>query len=167
MVTNTKMCRYFDAIDYPDRRRVANVFFSEIVSLVNAKGLTYRSLRVRPEHVADGLRAVDRGEISTNQLREIFRLIVKDNLTIPMAEILGMFGFKQLDDPQEVGRIVRELLEESRGFILANRNNHKRIFGYLLGRIVKESGNKVNPQLAAKLVNQGLNELLSSEEGEA
>lgn len=164
LVTNNKMCRYFDSIVYQDRKRLANIFFSEIVSIVNAKKLTFKALKIRPEHISDGLKAVDKGDISTNQLRDIFKLIEREGIKDPMTEILDRFGFRQLDNPDEVVVIVDKLFEENKDFLLTNRDNHKRIFGFLLGKIMQQSGNKVNPQLAAKIVNQRINQLFNKED---
>jgi len=71
-------------------------------------------------------------------------------------EIIEAKGLKQVSDPEEVKKIVLEVLQENADQVKDYLSGNERVFGFLVGQVMKKSSGKANP----KLVNVAIKELL-------
>lgn len=153
------MYKFFNEIQYPDRKRLANIFFGEIVSMVHANRITFKKLRITPKQIGEAISMVDNNHISSNQLKELFKIIEDRGLQESVTQICERFNIKQVNDETYVEELVEEFFQKHKEFLQKNKANHKRIFSFLLGEILKVTNNTISPQAVAKRVNKKINEL--------
>lgn len=159
LLSDNQMYKFFNEIQYPDRKRLANIFFGEIVSMVHANRITFKKLRITPKQIGEAISMVDDNHISSNQLKELFKIIEDRGLQESVTQICERFNIKQVNDETYVEELVEEFFQKHKEFLQKNKANHKRIFSFLLGEILKVTNNTISPQAVAKRVNKKINEL--------
>jgi aspartyl-tRNA(Asn)/glutamyl-tRNA(Gln) amidotransferase subunit B len=104
--------------------------------------------------IADVVRLVHDGDISALAGKEVLAEIRVSGRTA--EEIVEEKGLKQVSDASELGAIVDEVLAENPGPVEQLRGGKTGILGFLVGQVMKKTGNSANPQVAQDLLRERL-----------
>jgi aspartyl-tRNA(Asn)/glutamyl-tRNA(Gln) amidotransferase subunit B len=111
-------------------------------------------LKIKPEHIAELIRLVDRGEISIKTAKEIFPEMFRTG-KMPI-QIVEERGLKQLSDEHAVVEIARKVLEENPHVVSQYKSGKTNVISFFVGQVMKQTKGTANP----KLVNDVLRRLL-------
>lgn len=128
----------------------ANWVLGEFTRLLNEGGLTARESLVSPEDLAELLQILESGKINNNQAKEVFAEMFSTGAAAP--KIIAEKGYEQISDPDEIARIIDDVIEENSKQVEAYRAGNAKLFGFFVGQVMKASGGKANP----KIVNEQL-----------
>jgi aspartyl-tRNA(Asn)/glutamyl-tRNA(Gln) amidotransferase subunit B len=128
----------------------ANWVLGEFTRLLNEGGLTARESLVSPEDLAELLQILESGKINNNQAKEVFAEMFASGAAAP--KIIAEKGYEQISDPDEIARIIDDVIEENSKQVEAYRAGNAKLFGFFVGQVMKASGGKANP----KIVNEQL-----------
>ena len=151
LMSNLYQANYFDLIDVKDKVKLSKIFFAEVVSLANSKGVAVKELNINPNELAKAINYSIEGKISSKQLKELITKIVDFNKT---DEIIEKFGMKQISSEKELLPIIEKVIDKLKDQIEANKDRPERISKIILGNVMKETGGKANPQVTSKLVSK-------------
>ena len=152
-MVNPSYAVFFERVlgEYDSPRRLANWFFSEILSHVSGD---LGSIHIEPGDFAGFLRKIDSGEISGKIGKSVIRKAFGEKRGL--LEIIESDGLRRISDPGEVKDLVRSVLEENGALVESYRGGNRKLFGFLVGKVMQASGGKADPAL----VNRCLTELL-------
>ena len=100
----------------------------------------------RTAGTGEGVESADSPFNDQCALRPVDELIVQER------------GFTQVSDSKEIETLIKSVLSDQEANVEAYKNGNNKVFGFLVGQILKASGGKANPVL----VNQILTQLLKS-----
>ena len=169
----------YDAELLTSRRDVADYFESAVKVHANAKALSnwiigdlFRVLKERnlddqldienwpvpAPHLAELVGLIDQGKISGKIAKTVFETMLKSGKS--PRQIVSEKSLEQVSDAGSIDAAIDRVLAANGKQVEQFRAGNEKIFGYLVGQIMKATQGKANPQL----VNRALRAKLAPEE---
>jgi aspartyl-tRNA(Asn)/glutamyl-tRNA(Gln) amidotransferase subunit B len=137
-----------------DPRAVANWITGDLAGLLNEARVTLSASRVEPRHVADIVRLVSDGTISTAAGKQVLAEAFASGK--PAQQIIEEKGLAQISDETALGTVVDEVIAENPGPSEQFRAGKEGVIGYLVGQVMKKTKGAANPQEAQRLLRDRL-----------
>lgn len=125
----------------------------ELMAVLNKENISFKDNPCSPVHLAEMIEMVSKGEISSKQAKVVFEEIMKGKDPKKVVEEKGM---KQISDPNEILKLVTQVLDANEQAILDFKNGKGRAAGALVGQVMKLSKGQANPKLANQILNEEL-----------
>lgn len=109
---------------------------------------------VQPDNLAAMVALIDQGKISGKIAKTVFEAMV-DSGRSPQ-EIIAKKGLEQVSDPTSIEKIIDEVLVAYPKQVADYHAGNQKIFGFLVGQIMKASQGKANPQKANEILRRKL-----------
>lgn len=109
---------------------------------------------VTPAHLADMLMMVEKGTISGKIAKTVFEDMVLSG-KMPQA-IVAEKGLVQVSDSAALEQAIQEVLDAQADKVADYRSGNEKIFGFLMGQIMKATKGKANPQMVNDLLKKKL-----------
>ena len=110
---------------------------------------------VSPPALAGLIALVERGVISNSTGKQVFEKMWATGRTA--EEIVQADGLAQIGDESALAAVVAEVVAGHPGEVEQIRAGKNSVFGFLVGQVMKRTGGKANPKLAAELVRRAVN----------
>jgi len=137
-------------------RAAANWVRNEVLRVLNEEKIEIASYRVTPAMLADLIRLLDSGAIGGKAAKEVFEDMSATGDSA--ARIVERKGLAQVSDPAVIRDAARRVLDAHAATVEQYRAGTTKVFGFLVGQLMKEMRGKANADLA----NSILKELLES-----
>ena len=111
---------------------------------------------VPPEHLAAMVRMIDEGKISGKIAKGLFEEMLERRET--PEKIVREKGLEQVTDASDIERAIAEVLAAHSQQVSDYRAGNEKIFGFLVGQVMKATQGKANPQM----VNEALKKKLEA-----
>ncbi|MFW6022383.1 MAG: Asp-tRNA(Asn)/Glu-tRNA(Gln) amidotransferase subunit GatB [Halanaerobiaceae bacterium] len=138
--------------EYDDAKAISNWIMGEFLRLVNEEGIEVEESKISGKMLADMLKLIDKGEISSKIAKTVFEEMFKTGKD--PETVVEEKGLKQISDEGKLEEIVMKVIEENPEACEDIRNGKDQAIGYLVGQVMKETRGKANPGM----VNQMLRE---------
>lgn len=135
---------------YGNPKKAANWFMVEVLRLVKESGRDYEEVSFCPRHLADLLAVLEKKEISAANARLVFEKIFYED-TEPLSYI-EEHGMKIVEDAGALLEAVQRVLDENPGPLGQLLEGKEKVFGFLVGQIMKELKGQVNPGKAREVL---------------
>jgi aspartyl-tRNA(Asn)/glutamyl-tRNA(Gln) amidotransferase subunit B len=135
----------------------ANWLKSELLRELDAAGTSAGASPVSPEELGALVLAVRDGVISGKQGKDV--LVEMFRTGKGARQVIEEQGLSQVSDPEEIGRIVADVLAANPRQVEAYRAGKEALFAFFIGQVMKATKGKANP----KVVNEVLEEKLKAE----
>lgn len=109
---------------------------------------------VTPAHLAEMLMMVEKGTISGKIAKTVFEDMVASG-KMPQA-IVAEKGLVQVSDSAALEQAIQEVLDAQTDKVADYRSGNEKIFGFLMGQIMKATKGKANPQMVNDLLKKKL-----------
>ncbi|WP_036452300.1 Asp-tRNA(Asn)/Glu-tRNA(Gln) amidotransferase subunit GatB [Mycoplasma buteonis] len=156
LIDDLDLAKFFDAIDYLDKDKLAKVFFAEVVSLANAKGVPAYQLGIQPIYIKQSLELLESEVISGKSLKKLIPLLV--NFEGDIALLLDKHNLKQITDVNLITNMVNEIISNNEALVSEYPNRPERVVKFILGAVMKQTGGQVNPQVSNEITEKALRE---------
>ena len=135
-------------------KAASNWVMGELLRTLKERELTIADTLLAPAQLAGLIGLVEDGTVSSSMAKDVFAKMFDSGRSA--AEIVGSEGLAQIGDEGELLRIVREVLGRHSDAVGQYRAGKQQTFGFLVGQVMKGSGGKANPKLAATLLKREL-----------
>lgn len=139
-----------------DFKTASNWVLSEVLSVINDKKIKITEFNVKPEKLGEMINFIKDGTISGKIAKEIFPIMVNEDKDPEV--IIKEKNLIQITDETEIMRIIESVLINCKMQVESYLNGNEKIFGFLVGQVMKESKGKANPTI----VNEILRNILKS-----
>ncbi|RUM91013.1 MAG: Asp-tRNA(Asn)/Glu-tRNA(Gln) amidotransferase GatCAB subunit B [Thermodesulfatator sp.] len=141
---------------YPKAKKVSNWMMVELLKLLKQQETEIRQCLVTPASMAELLGLVEKGVISDKIAKKVLEQIFQNGGS--PAAIVEKQGLAQVSDEGELQEIVKKILGENPAEVKKYRSGKKKVFGFFVGQVMRETKGKANP----KTVNEILRKILDS-----
>lgn len=141
--------KWFDQLNFNDKGKAAKLFFAEVVSLANEKGLPVSKLSIPANEFDKCLKYIEEGKISGKQAKDIIPLLT-NNETVD--EIISKLGFEQISDPNTLRKMIDEIIKNNLEFINSNKDKRERVEKFIIGLLMKNTKGQANPVVSNKIM---------------
>ena len=131
----------------------SNWIQQDVLRTIKEKKLTVAEFPVHPDGLADLINRVHRGELNTNQGREVLGRMIETG--DPAEIIIEMGGYKMVSDRDQIAAAVDTAIAANPQAIDELKKGKKKpeaVKGFLRGQVMKQTGGKANPALVGELL---------------
>ena len=161
LTANKAMAEYFDsvvkAIDKQDPKLAANWIMGDLSAALNKADLDIEQSPVSAQSLAQLLKRILDSTISGKIAKTVFEAMwAKEGSA---DEIIESKGLKQVTDLGAIEKAIDEVLAQNPEQVAEYRAGKERVFGFLVGQIMKATKGKANPSQLNELLKKKLGSL--------
>jgi aspartyl-tRNA(Asn)/glutamyl-tRNA(Gln) amidotransferase subunit B len=135
-------------------KRVANWVNGEVARLANESGLAPAEWKLTPERLAAVLRLVDAGTIGGPGAKQVVEEVFRTGAE--PEEVVRAKGLAQVSDEGALEGAVDKVLAASPSEVERYRGGNKKLLGFFVGQVMKETRGKGNPAVVNALLKRKL-----------
>ena len=137
-----------------DAKLLSNIMIGDISSLLNKENIEIADSKLSTKNVSELVNLVTEGVISG----KIAKTVLEEtwNSGLSPIEIVESTGLKQIDDDDEIERIIDQIISEHPDQVTAYKGGKDKLFGFFVGQIMKATQGKANPASANKILKDKL-----------
>ncbi len=158
LINHHKVALYFEqciaAARHAKPQAVANWINGTLTGALKQDAITIEQSPVSANALAQILDLLATKKVSNNLAREIFARLWSQGGSVD--EIMQQEGFQQSNDTIEIEKLIQALIEESPNQVAQYRAGKDKVLGFFVGRIMKETQGKVDPEQINKLLKKHL-----------
>lgn len=137
-----------------DIKTAVNYLTGDITAYLKDKKLTINETKLTPENLVKLINLIKKGTISNNIAKKIIGTILEED-TDP-AKIVDKQGLSMVSDDSAIKEVVQKVLDANPKEVERFKAGEKKLQGFFVGQIMKETKGRANPQV----INQTIKELL-------
>jgi aspartyl-tRNA(Asn)/glutamyl-tRNA(Gln) amidotransferase subunit B len=139
---------------HSNAKAIGNWIIGDLFRVVKERGLDeqlyIRSWPVQARHVAELVRLIDEGKISGKIAKAVFDGLI-DSGRSP-SDIVKEKGLEQLSDAESIESAVQQVLAANAQQVAQYHAGHEKVFGFLVGQVMKATQGKANPRKVNELL---------------
>jgi aspartyl-tRNA(Asn)/glutamyl-tRNA(Gln) amidotransferase subunit B len=162
LTSSRELADYFEATAAAsgNAKASSNWIMGALSARLNDLGIAITEVPLTPERLAGLIRLIDAGTISGPVTRDVFEKMFTSESSA--AEIVEREGLARIDDQDAIVAAIKGVLAANPQPVAQYRAGKQQTFGFLVGKVMKETRGKANPAL----VNDMLRRLLSEDGAE-
>jgi len=137
-----------------DAKLLSNIMIGDISSLLNKENIEIADSKLSTKNVSELVNLVTEGVISGKIAKTVLEETWDSGLS--PIEIVESTGLKQIDDDDEIERIIDQIISEHPDQVTAYKGGKDKLFGFFVGQIMKATQGKANPASANKILKDKL-----------
>ena len=158
LVAEKAVADFFEATaaEAGNSRAAANWVRNEVLRVLNDEKLDIGSYRVTPASLARLIRLIDSGAIGGKSAKEVF-----DEMSASGGDpekIVERKGLAQISDPAAIRDAALRVVAANAGQVAQYRAGTEKVFGFLVGQLMKETRGKAKAELANEILRDILNQ---------
>jgi len=130
-------------------KELSNWIMTEVLRELNERNLEITQTKLTPQHFADLFKLMDEGKISIKIAKDIFPEVFETG-KMP-SQIVQEKGLEQISDEGLIEEIVRKAMAENPDAVQQYRDGKKKVMGFFVGYVMKETKGKANPELVNRI----------------
>ena len=135
-----------------DGKIVANWILGELSAALNKHALSIAESPLHSAQLASLLDRIADQTISGKIAKQVFEALWLGEGEVD--EIIQARGLKQITDQSELSDIIARVVSQHPQQVKQYQDGEQKVFGFLVGQVMKETGGKANPQQVNELLRQ-------------
>jgi aspartyl-tRNA(Asn)/glutamyl-tRNA(Gln) amidotransferase subunit B len=137
-----------------DPQTAANWVMGEVLRSLREQKIEIGAFKLSPAALAEIIQLLEQGAISAKTAKEVFEEMLVSGK--PAKAIVGEKGLQQVSGTAEIEKAVAEILLAHPKEVERYRSGEAKVFGFLLGQLMRAMRGKANPQVANEILKQKL-----------
>ncbi|MBN2331936.1 MAG: Asp-tRNA(Asn)/Glu-tRNA(Gln) amidotransferase subunit GatB [Deltaproteobacteria bacterium] len=140
---------------FANPKMVSNWVMSELLRYLNDEKTSIDACPVTPAGLAALLAMIEAGTISGKIAKKVFATMYRERQNDPAA-IVAAQGLVQIDDTSALAEVVRQVLAANPAEVEKYYGGKQKVFGFLVGQVMRQTRGQANPGLVNELLQQQL-----------
>jgi aspartyl-tRNA(Asn)/glutamyl-tRNA(Gln) amidotransferase subunit B len=156
LTATAELADYFErtVAGFPQAKKVSNWILTELLRELNRDDREIDACAVTPEHLAGMLSMIEDGSISGKIGKQVFEEMYRTGRD-PQA-IVKEKGWIQIQDSSELTGVIDQVLETHPEEVNKYKAGKEKVFGFLVGQVMKATRGQANPKLVNELLRKKL-----------
>jgi aspartyl-tRNA(Asn)/glutamyl-tRNA(Gln) amidotransferase subunit B len=152
LTASRHLADYFEAVAAAagDAKAASNWVMTDVLAWVKEHGAPVIEFPLGPDALAELIRLVRGGTISTTMARKVLPRMIESGGTA--RAVVEAEGLAQIDDESRIAGWVEEVVREHPEEVRRLRAGDQKLLGFFMGRVMKRSGGKADPRRTAQLI---------------
>lgn len=138
----------------PDYKQISNLMLVEVNRQLNDSQLTISDVKYSPADLAELVKMSTDGVVSKNAAKDILKIMF-DKGGKPQ-DIAKENGFIMDNDASGLEDIINQVIAENADSVLSYKSGNQKVFGFLMGQVIRLAGKGANPKMAKDLLTEKL-----------
>jgi aspartyl-tRNA(Asn)/glutamyl-tRNA(Gln) amidotransferase subunit B len=138
---------------YKNYQKLANLLVNDYLRWINDKKLRIVDSKASPNSIADLLNMLDSGIVTIKIVKSILPDLILNGES--PKEIINKLQLTAVKDQEYLEKVISEVIEEEKDAAMAAKNDPK-VVNYLVGKVMKKTGNRADPQVTNSLIKKKL-----------
>ncbi|MFH1691745.1 MAG: Asp-tRNA(Asn)/Glu-tRNA(Gln) amidotransferase subunit GatB [Candidatus Omnitrophota bacterium] len=135
-------------------KKIANWLVGPVLRYVNEKGLSIKSLGLKPEHLVALITFVEDGSLSQLAAKDVLKEVLETHKS--PQEIVLEKNLSQVSDKGEISAIIEDVISKNEKSVKDYLSGKDNALMFLVGQVMRFSKGKANPKLAKDLITERL-----------
>ena len=135
-------------------KTAANWITGELFRLMNAAGIGIGAVQVTPAALAELLGLVATGQVNQNGGKKALGVMFETGR--PAGQVIRELGLAQVSDADALAQVVAGALAKFPAEVARYRGGEEKVFGWLMGQVMRETKGKGNPAVMRELLEVAL-----------
>ena len=131
-------------------KEVSNWLMVETLRLLKEHNQEPEDLTFSPENLAKLIQLTEDGSVNSTVAKEVFEKIFEEDVD-PDAYV-AEHGLKTVNDTGLLEKVIRKVLEANPDVVADYKGGKEKVFGFLVGQVMKEMKGKANPAMASEML---------------
>ncbi len=136
--------------DKKSAKKAANWIMGDLAARFNEEKTTVADLKFKPADLADMIRRIDAGELSSAMAKQVFAAMYESGKS--PAVLVKELGLTQVSDTGALEKIIAKVLADNPSQLEQYRSGKQQVFGFFVGQVMKASQGKANPGVVNDLL---------------
>lgn len=145
-------CRF-----YNNPKTICNWIMGDYSALLNKNSISIKEAKIKPRDLADMLKMIDDGKISSKIAKSIFEEMFETGKA--PQKIIEEKGLEQISDYALLEKIIDRVINENPGPVAQYRSGKEKAISFLIGKVMAETKGKANPGLVNEIMVKKLKSL--------
>ncbi len=139
----------------PSYKQVSNLMLVELNRCLNDSGKSVADLKFTPNELADLVKLADDGKITKNAAKDVLRIMFETGEA--PEEIAKEQNLIMSEDLGELEAIIDKVILENSDSVESFKNGNQKVFGFLMGQVIRFAGKGANMSVAKDILMKKLN----------
>ncbi|MDP6558712.1 MAG: Asp-tRNA(Asn)/Glu-tRNA(Gln) amidotransferase subunit GatB [Candidatus Binatia bacterium] len=139
-------------------KAISNWIMGDLFRVIKERKLDEKlhisSWPILPEHLGSMVRMIDEGKISGKIAKSLFEEMLERGE--PPEKLVREKGLEQLSDSSSIEGIVDQILADHADQVSDYRAGKDKVFGFLVGQVMKATKGKANPRIVNEILRRKL-----------
>ena len=156
LTDESSMAKYFEqvVVEGGSPKSSANWITGDIAAYVNSNRLSFDQVNFQPKALAEMINMIDLGEISGKIAKDLLpELLSKGGSPKKLVQERGL---GMIADPKVIEQIIDKLILKHPNEVDSFKAGKKKLLGFFVGQLMKETKGKADPKLANQMLNKKL-----------
>ena len=156
LTSSKSLANYFEAAlkKFAHPKALSNWIMSELLRELNRDDREIEECPVTPENLAELLHMLDSGVISGKIAKAVFEKMYADGRSA--RQIVDEEGLTQVSDESEIETVIEQVLSDNPKEVDQLLTGKEKLFGFLVGQVMRKTKGKANPQLVNEILRKKL-----------
>jgi aspartyl-tRNA(Asn)/glutamyl-tRNA(Gln) amidotransferase subunit B len=156
LTVHKNICDLFETLARQSGQPVeaAHLLTGEIMRLMNNAGILPEDLSVDADKLSTLIALVTGGKINRSAYKETVEAVFARN--VDPEKYIAEKGLMMINDDNAVIEAVKAVVTENQDSVADYRAGKEKVFGFLMGQVMKKLGGKGNPDIAKKILTEAL-----------
>jgi aspartyl-tRNA(Asn)/glutamyl-tRNA(Gln) amidotransferase subunit B len=133
-----------------DKKLVSNWVMGEVMRTLKEKHITIRELALSPDRLSELLLLVQKQVLNQTSAKKIFEQMLTSDAR--PQQIMRQSGLEQISSEAELEQLISKVLADRSQDVADFHQGKERIFGFLVGEVMKASSGTANPKMVQTLL---------------
>lgn len=121
-----------------------NYLTSDLVGLIKESGISFKELKIKPEHLAHLSFLIDSGRIASRQAKDILKKMFETG--VDPEEIIKSENLESISDESELETIIKKIIEANPAAVGDYKKGKTASLQFLIGKAMAELRGRGNPE---------------------
>jgi len=156
LTVHKNICDLFETIARQSKQPVeaAHLITGEIMRLMNNANILPEDLTIDADKLSTLIALVTDGKINRNAYKETIEAVFTHN--VDPAQYIAEKGLNMINDDSAVIEAAKAVVAENQDTVAEYRAGKEKVFGFLMGQVMKKLGGKGNPDMIKKILTEQL-----------
>ncbi len=147
---------YFEATAklLKDAKLASNWIMGDVLRTLKEKKIDIAQFSIKPDALAELLNLIAGGTISGKIAKDVFEEMLAGDKSA--KAIVAEKGLTQVSDTSIIEKAVDEVIASNPKEVERYRNGEEKVFGFLVGQVMKATRGKANPKVANEILKKRL-----------
>jgi aspartyl-tRNA(Asn)/glutamyl-tRNA(Gln) amidotransferase subunit B len=150
LTVHKKICDLFETVAQQSGQAVetAHLITGEIMRLMNNASILPEDLSIDAKKLSTLISLVTGGKINRGAYKETVEAVFTNN--VDPTQYIAEKGLSMINDDSAVIEAAKAVIAENQDTVADYRAGKEKVFGFLMGQVMKKLGGKGNPDMAKK-----------------